>query len=246
MNLFWEIHSGLPQEGPGDDNSTLKALALIPDLPSNPSILDIACGPGRQTIALAKQTGGQIIALDNHQPFLEDVEKRARLEGLSDSITLKRCLMADMDFDENSFDIIWSEGAIYIMGFRKGLEYWKRFVKPRGAVAVTEISWLADNPPDELRKFWHENYPAMKSIDENLKIIDDLGYSLLGHFTLPESSWEDYYQPMEKRITGLRVKYAGNKEALKLLDDEQAEIDLYHKHHDAYGYVFYVMQKPNE
>jgi len=245
MNLFWEIHSGLPQEGPGDDNSTLKALALTPDIPSNPSILDIACGPGRQTIALAKQTSGQIIALDNHQPFLEDVEKRAKVEGLSNSITLKRCSMADLDFDKNSFDIIWSEGAIYIMGFDKGLEYWKRFVKPGGAVAVTEASWLADNPPDELRKFWHENYPAMKSVDENLKIIDDLDYSLLGHFTLPESSWADYYQPIEKRIAELRVKYAGDKEALKLLDDEQAEIDLYHKYHDFYGYVFFVMRKPD-
>jgi len=245
MNLFWEIHSGLPQEGPGDDNSTVRALTLIPDIPSNPSILDIACGPGRQTIALAKQTSGQIIALDKHQPFLEDVEKRAKVEGLSNSIALKRCSMADLDFDVNSFDIIWSEGAIYIMGFRKGLEYWKRFVKPGGTVAVTELSWLADNPPDEPRKFWHENYPAMKSVDENLKIIADLGYSLLGHFTLPKSSWADYYQPIEKRIAELRVKYAGNKEALKLLDDEQAEIDLYHKHHDAYGYVFYVMRKPD-
>ena len=246
MNLFWEIHSGLPQEGPGDDSSTLKALSLIPDIPPDPSILDIGCGPGRQTIALAKQTGGQIIALDKHQPFLEEVEKRAKVEGLSNSIMLKRCLMADLDFDEKSFDIIWSEGAIYIMGFRKGLEYWKRFVKPGGAVAVTEISWLTDNPPDETRRFWHENYPAMKSVDENLKIIDNLGYSLLSHFTLPESSWEDYYLPLEKRIAGLRVKYEGNKEAQKFLDVEQAEIHLYHKYRDVYGYVFYVMRKSDE
>ena len=246
MNLFWEIHSGLPQEGPGDDNSTLKALTLIPDVPPDPKILDIGCGPGRQTIALARQTKGQIIALDEHQPFLEEVEKRAKVEGLSSSITLKRCSMADLDFAENSFDIIWSEGAIYIMGFRKGLEYWKRFVKPGGAVAVTEISWLTDNPPEVPRRFWHENYPAMKTVEENLKIIDDLGYSLLSHFTLPESSWEDYYQPLEKRIAELRVKYAGNTEALKSLDVEQAEIGFYRKYHDFFGYVFYVMRKLDE
>ena len=71
---FWEVHSNLPREGPGDNESTKKAYLMLKDLPENPRILDIGCGPGMQTIELAKLSGGQIVAVDNHQPFLEQLK----------------------------------------------------------------------------------------------------------------------------------------------------------------------------
>ena len=243
MDIFWEIHTGHPQQGPGTDDLTLKALSLIPDLPDKPSILDIGCGTGRQTLALARQTAGNLTAVDNHQPFLDEIEAKAKAEGLSDRVITRNSSMDDMDFADRSFDLIWSEGAIYIMGFRKGLKYLNRFLKPGGAIAVTEVSWLVDNPPDEISKFWRSEYPDIKSIDENLDIIRKLGYSVIDHFTLPEHAWYQYYKPIENRIAELRRKYAGNPEARKALDNTQIEIDLYRKYSDSYGYVFYLMRK---
>ena len=158
-------------------------------------------------------------------------------------ITTKNASMVDMDFPNDSFDLIWSEGAIYIMGFRKGLEYWKRLLKPGGAIAVTEVSWLTFDPPEEILKFWSEEYPAITTIDENLSVIGDLGYSVIDHFTLPESAWYQYYRPVEKRVAELREKYIGNNEALEVLDATQVEIDLYRKYSDTYGYVFYILRK---
>ncbi len=43
--IFWEIHSKLPREGPGDDASTRKAFSMLADLPNAPCILDVGCGP---------------------------------------------------------------------------------------------------------------------------------------------------------------------------------------------------------
>jgi ubiquinone/menaquinone biosynthesis C-methylase UbiE len=244
MDVFFEIHKGLPQEGPGSEASTMKALSLVPRLPRRPKILDVGCGPGRQTLILARETGGNITAVDNHQPYLDELERRAEERGFAERIVTKRCSMEDMSFDEGSFHLVWAEGSIYIMGFRNGLTAWRRFLKPDGALAVTEASWLVDSPPEDVKTFWQEAYPAMQTVAGNTEIIKESEYSLVDTFTLPESTWWDgYYTPMEKRIAELRRKYSNDPTIIETLDAEQKEIDLYRRHSGSYGYVFYVLRK---
>jgi SAM-dependent methyltransferase len=243
QDLFWEIHSGLPREGPGDNESTRKAFAALPKLPDEPFILDVACGPGMQTIELANLCKGDIVAVDLHQEFLDELDRRAAAANFKERITTINASMLELPFDEDSFDLIWCEGAVYIMGFENGLTQWKPLLKKSGCVAVTNVSYLKDDVPDEVRKFWDADYPEITSIDNFLKTVDRCGYKLLEHFTLPTSSWmNDYYTPLENRLQSLRTKYDGNPDALKAIELEQREIDLYRKYSDHYGYVFYVMQ----
>lgn len=242
-NIFWEIHSELPREGPGDNASTGKAFAMLAELPQAPRVLDVACGPGMQTLELAKITNGKITALDTHQPFLDELANRAQQTGVSDRITTLCRSMADMPFATESFDLIWSEGAVYIMGFRAALVNWRKFLTPHGYIAVTEPCWLKDNAPDESKIFWQE-YPDMNTVQNRLHIIGAAGYNTIGYFILPQSAWwNDYYAPMERRLTILREKYQSNKAALTIIAETQNEIDLYRKYSDFYGYVFFVMQK---
>ncbi len=214
---------------------------MLPDIPDKPEILDIGCGPGRQTMVLAKHTNGHITALDTHQPFLDEVHIRAENTGVGERVTTVNRSMSEMDFAPHSFDIIWSEGAIYIMGFEKGLQFCKQSLKPGGFIAVTELTWLKGNPPEELRSYWERVYPAMKSGPEHIAIIEEAGYTLVDHFALPDSCWWDYYRPLEERIGQMRRKYAGAEEVLDFLDESQAEIDVYRQYSDCYGYVFYLM-----
>lgn len=244
MDIFWEIHGDIPREGPGDNRCTREALQMLKELPQTVTVLDVGCGPGMQTIELAKCLEGRIIALDKHQPFLDALSRRAHQEGVSPKITPMNGSMFALDFAPESFDLIWAEGSIYIIGFERGLREWGRYLKPDAYLAVTEISWLSDNIPEEPRKFWEAEYPQMNGISENINIIESLGYLPAGHFVLPESAWwEHYYTPLEQRIVMLKEKYKNNPEALKQLDFEQKEIDLYKRYSSCYGYVFYLMQK---
>jgi SAM-dependent methyltransferase len=242
QEIFWEIHRDLPREAPGSDASTLRALAMLPSLPPSPRILNIACGPGAETVALAQATKGTITAVDTHQPFLDDLTRRATQAGVIEHIHPRNASMFDLKFDE-PFDLIWSEGAIYIIGFERGLREWHRLLKPGGFIAITEISWLKPTPPEAPRTFWGEAYPGMKTVEQNLAHLTAVGYRSLGHFTLPKIDWWDnYYHPMAARIETLREKYADNPEAGRVLDLEYAEIELYRHYSDWYGYVFYIGQ----
>ena len=243
MELFFEIHSDLPREGPGDSQSTQKALSLMKDLPDQPLILDIGCGPGKQTMDLIEMTKGRIIAIDNHKPYVDRLNETASKAGLESRIHAFYGDMTRPGFKEESFDVIWSEGAIYIMGFENGLKTWKPLLKKKGYIAVTECTWLKPNPPQEVKRFFDEGYPGMLDIEANLRVIKGTGYYIADHFTLPEHAWwNDYYHPLEDRIDRLKEKYKDNEEALQLLEGEGVEIELYRKYSDYYGYVFYVIR----
>lgn len=149
--------------------------------------------------------------------------------------------MKALDFPDRTFDLVWSEGAIYIMGFAEALRAWKRLLKPNGAIVVTELSWLGASIPDGAKRFWEEGYPAMTDVDGNLRTLESAGYSLISHFVLPAHSWWDhYYSPLERRIQELKRRYEGNEEAMEFLDGEQQAIDLYRRCSASYGYVFYI------
>ena len=243
MNIFYEIHKDIPREGPGDNESTRKAFSMLTDLPKRVNILDIGCGPGMQTIELAKLIDGQIIALDAHEPFLKDLNSAAVKAGVSGKIETVIGTMFSLNYKEESFDLIWSEGAIFIIGFKEGLDYWKRYVKKGGYVVVSELSWISDNPPEEAVQFWHKDYPAMKSREENIKVIKDLGYKLIDDFVIPDSAWMDnYYLPVEKRVSMLKEIYKDDEEAQSQLEGNLLEIDMFRKYSEYYGYVFYIMQ----
>jgi ubiquinone/menaquinone biosynthesis C-methylase UbiE len=219
-------------------------LALIKQRPPAPRILDIGCGSGAQTLDLTHLTDGTFVAVDNYQPVLEMLRQQAAVLGVSQRIAILNADMGNMQLPNNEFDIIWSEGAIFVIGFDKGLREWKRLLKPGGYMVVSEAVWLKPDPPADLFEFWNREYPAIRSIDQNLAAIAEEGYSNVGHFILPDSSWWDqYYTPLEAHVKTMRSKYAGNEDALSVIEAAQLEIDLFRKHSDHYGYVFFVMRR---
>lgn len=241
--LFFEMFSGLPRQGPGDSASTLRALALVSDIGPETRVLDVGCGTGSQTRVLAQHSPAHVVAVDIHAPFVDVLNHQAQTLGIADRIDARVGDMRRLDFASGSFDLVWSEGAISIMGFEAGLRDWRRLLVPGGYMAVTEVCWTKRDPPPECVAFWAQEYPAIRDPSVLLGVIAECGYETVGHFALPSSSWwEDYYRPLQQNVTDFRERHAHEPDAQELADQVQREIDVWHAYSEFYSYQFFVMR----
>ena len=243
-DIFFEIHTDLPREGPGRDQYTARAFKMLPRLES-PRILDIGCGPGGPTIELARLSGGHVIGIDIHQPYLDRLSQKIEEAGLSDRVEALNCSMFEMTFPDESFDIIWAEGSIYLIGFERGLREWRRFIKPNGFLVVHEMTWLRPEPPQEICDYWKELYPGIKTVAENVDLIPELRLRSHRALHVARGRLVDGILRSTRRTTfgSFGISTMMTLRHLMPLDEEQREIDMYRKYQQWYGSVFFVMQK---
>jgi ubiquinone/menaquinone biosynthesis C-methylase UbiE len=240
MALMFSFYESVLRKGPGSEASTLKALSMLDGLPPTPRIVDFGCGAGVASLVLAKATQGIVTAVDIHQPFLQQLDAAAAREGLTDGIKTVRADMAAPPFPDGFFDLVWSEGAIYIVGFEQGLKRWRRLLRAGGFIAVTEVSWLCETPPGKVVNFWQNEYPTMANIEGNLTKFRAAGFESIGHFVLPSEDWENYYGPVQEQLAVFRSKHSENARAQSFVDSVQQEIDIWKECDRSYGYVFYL------
>lgn len=244
MKIMYEVFEVLPRCGPGTNEATRHAFMECVGLAAGPRVLDIGCGTGMQTIELARISGGNVVALDNHKPFLLQVKDKALKAGVAGQVEIKHQSMTEMEFDERSFDLIWSEGALYSMGFENGLNVCRRLLKEEGYIVVSEAVYLTEDRPEEVTEFWEREYPDIGTVGEKIEVIRQTVLKLKGHFTLKKSGWlEGYYLPMEEALKTLREKYSNEAEAQGVFDAFGKEIEFYKSFSDYYGYEFFIMQK---
>lgn len=241
--LFFEMFSDLPRQGPGDAASTLRALALVPRIGPETRVLDLGCGTGLQTRVLAQNSPVQFVAVDNHPPFVDVLKREAQRLGIAGRVEARVGDMQRLDFADRSFDLIWCEGAIAMMGFEAGLREWRRLLVAGGHIALTEVCWMKPDPPPDCASFWAKEYPAIREVSTLLTVIGECGYETVAHFALPSSSWwDDYYRPLQRNVTEFRERHRDEPDAQELADRVQREIDVWHAYSEFYGYVFFVMR----
>jgi ubiquinone/menaquinone biosynthesis C-methylase UbiE len=201
---------------------TRKAFQMLPKL-EKPRILDIGCGSGVPTIELANLSDGEIIGIDINQSLLDKLNRKIEEEGFSSRVKTVKCSLFEIDFPDESFDIIWAEGSIWTIGFEKGLKEWRRLLKPNGFLVV---------------------HDEIKTSSNKLEKISSRGYKLINHFLLPEDAWwTEYYRPLEIRVKELHMKYKNDSEAIKILKKYQNEIDMVKRNPKEHSSAFYIMQK---
>ena len=245
IELLIDFHVNAERQGPGSDEDTLKALSFIDINPDKTlRIADIGCGSGAQTITLAKNLNGKITAVDLFSDFLIKLEERAKVLNLEDKISTLEKSMEDLPFAKEEYDILWSEGAIYNMGFESGIKNWKKFLKTCGYIAVSEITWKTKNRPKEIEEHWNNEYPEIDTASAKIEILEENGFTPVGFFFLSENSWvENYYDPMEKRFDDFLNKHGNSDVAKTIVEKENQEIALYKKYKDYLSYGFYVAKK---
>lgn len=245
LELIIDLHKNSERQGPGSVADTLRALdsVTLPDK-QGLKIADIGCGSGGQTITLARNINGQILAIDLFAEFLDELNKRICDTSLTERITTLQESMAALPFGKEVFDLIWSEGAIYNIGFENGISLWKDYLKPGGFISVSEITWTTHTRPSELEEYWIREYPEMSTASSNIQILEQNNFTLEGYFNLSSNSWiDEYYKPMEARFDDFLERHGHSKLAKQVVQDHKSEIALYKEYKDYFSYGFYIARK---
>lgn len=243
LEALFLIHSDLPREAPGSDAVTRDALRRLGPLPPSPRVIDLGCGPGRQTLVLARELGVPVTAVDLHAPFLASLERSAAEQGLGHLVSTRQADFGALDDAPASYDLLWSEGAIYNLGWAEGLRRWRPLLRSGGHLAATEATWLTEDRPAEVVAFWREAYPSMGTIASNSEAARSAGYDVLDAFVLPASAWwDEYYRPLQARVETLRERAREDADLASAISETEREISLYERHGTSYGYVFYLLR----
>jgi len=244
VNLIIEYYSNVERQGPGSPEVTTKALSFIDNLSEESRIVDIGCGTGGQTMVMAQNTLGNITGIDLFPVFIDLFNYNAKKLNLQDKVDGIVGSMDNLPFKNEELDLIWSEGAIYNIGFERGLNEWRKFLKTGGYIAVSEASWFTDERPTEIDEFWMDAYPEIDTIPNKVEQMQKAGYIPVATFILPEECWtEHFYAPQVSAQEVFLKKYAGNRTAKEFIANEQHIEQLYYKYKEYYGYVFYIGKK---
>jgi SAM-dependent methyltransferase len=245
MDLLIDLHRDAERQGPGGDDETRLSIALsgLRDA-RGLEIADIGCGTGASTLVLARELDAAVTAVDFLPEFLQQLDMAAAREHLSGRIDTRVASMDELPFAAQSLDAIWSEGAIYNMGFAAGVKAWRRFLKPGGILAVSELTWLTLERPEELDQFWMQEYPEVDRASAKIAILEANGFSPVGYFPLAQHCWLDnYYRPMQARFPQFLARHGNAEAAAAIVAAEQNEIALYERNKAYVSYGYYIARK---
>jgi serine/threonine-protein kinase HipA len=245
FEAFFRLFEDLPRGAPGSDAETLAALRALPAVPPRARVLDLGCGPGRSTLVLGRALEAPAItAVDLHAPWLARLEESARAAGIASRIMTRREDFGALSDAPGSIDLVWSEGAIYHLGFENGLRTWRPLLAEGAVAAVSELTWTTDDRSPEPRAFWNEAYPAMTTIARNVATAERAGFRVIGTRTLALASWwQEFYTPLRERIDGLRAEARTDADLALAIRAAEAEIALRERFAGEYAYVFYLLQR---
>ncbi|MHC5055396.1 MAG: class I SAM-dependent methyltransferase [Planctomycetota bacterium] len=206
--------------------------------------MDLGCGAGASTLVLARALGSPVTAVDACGEFIEELRSRAAEAGVSHLVRAEVGDFARLDVPPRSIDLLWSEGAIYNLGWAEVLALWSALVKPGGFLALSEATWLVTDPPEEVSARWSEWYPGMGTVESNRAAARETGLDVVDSFALPASAWRDFYAPLLERCEALRDEAERDADLRAVIEETRTEADIFERHGDSYGYVFYVLRVP--
>ena len=244
LGLLCEYYSRLERQGPGSPAATTRALSFVDGLTDDSVIADIGCGTGGQTMTLAQHVPGSVTGIDMFPAFVDLFNENAAKLNLQHRVKGVVGSMEDLPFGDEELDLIWSEGAIYNIGFERGLREWNRFLKAGGHIAVSEAAWFTEERPAEIEEFWREEYPEIDTIPNKLQQMQSAGYVPVASFILPETCWTDhYYVPQVELQKAFLEEHADNDSALEFIKMQRHEAQLYDSYKAYYGYAFFIGKK---
>lgn len=233
---FFTVHRDLPREGPGAAADVLWALEVA-ETPDDARILDAGCGSGADTVTLAEaRPQAEVLGLEKVPHFVEAARRRVARFG-------SRVAVEERSYHalSESYNLIWSAGAVYFHGVGKVLAAWMPHVKPGGAVAFSEPCWMVEPPSEAARAFWAGEYEVRSRAQVEAE-IHRAGYGIVGQRWVVDEPWAAYYGPLSARLDKLE-ETEQSVAVTEAIAEHRAEIARWQAAREEVAYSLFVVRR---
>lgn len=121
-------------------NLTLKNTLKLLDGANQGNLLDIGCGFGFIDVLLAKNTNFSITATDLSDTAIVKAKELVEENNLADRIKIEKQDVYNLDYPDDSFDVITSFGYASAASYKGVIKEVKRVLKPGGILILDYIN----------------------------------------------------------------------------------------------------------
>ena len=247
LNLLIDLHAPNDRQGIGSDDATSRAFELTGIDASSPvAVADLGCGTGAASLVLARDFGLRVTALDLASPFIEQLNERARAACVGERISAAVGDMGAPPLEPGSLDLIWSEGAMYNIGFETGAAAWRELLRPGGVLAVSDLVWTGASRPADVQAYWDSECPGVGTPGERIAALEHAGYEPIAFFMLSDDCWSNYLEPLSAGFDAFLERHGHSDAAKAIVKEHEAETRLREQHARWYGYAFLIARKPSD
>lgn len=120
-------------------NSTIELAALLQFSPGL-RVLDVGCGLGGSARYIAKEHDCKVTGVDLTMEYIETAKQLSDMVGLGSKVEFKQASALNLPFDDESFDVVWTEHAQ--MNIRDKEQFYReiaRVLVPKGRLAFHDV-----------------------------------------------------------------------------------------------------------
>jgi len=185
-----------------------KNIAALLDLSGDEYVLDVACGTGHASLAIARLLPrGRVVAVDFSSGMLDQARQKAASLHLRNIDFIERD-MQDLGFAESPFDVaVCAFGIFFVMDMETQLANIASMVKPGGRVMITNFqesyfhplkdlfvnrlaAYGVQNPPQAWKRIAHE--AGCRQLFETAGLADiRIEQKNVGYYLDSQDEWWD-------------------------------------------------------
>jgi SAM-dependent methyltransferase len=158
-----------------------RRLAELANVSGDDAVLDAGCGMGGPARYLARTCGCTVRGIDMTDPYLETAELLNDMTGLGDKVLLERGDVTDMRFDDESFDVVWTQHAAQSVPDKAAFfAEMDRVLKPGGRAVVYDL-YRGPGSPVHFPAFWgqDDSISFLASDDEMRGLLEAAGFEVV-------------------------------------------------------------------
>lgn len=210
--------------------------------PGGKDVLDIGCGIGGPACYLAGTYGARVVGIDLEKPLIERADRLREQMNVGDLVEFRQVDGNGLPFDDNSFDIVMSSGALTQTEDKLGM-FRDCFRILRGGGYITCYDWMkTDGNYSDDMKYWFKmeglTY-AMETLERHGELLEQAGFVNIS--TMDASDWyrnraRSEYEHLRGDLYDKTVALIGREQADHFVENWRALVVVCEKGEMRQGY----------